>query len=459
MRFFGRQDELKKLEGIYGSGKFECIIVHGRLRVGKTALLREFVKDKKSVFFTAQETNSIGNLADLSRLINATLGFKEDLNQKPNSFRDAFDRIFQSAINERIVFILDDYQFLTAAEGGISETLCSLIDIWHSESKLTLIICGSSESVMESHALGFDSPFHGRRTAQIKLLPFTFFEVKQYYNKFSPFDAAVIYGVTGGVPKYLDFMNPELPIEENIRRAFFDPSSYLFEEPANLLRREVRDPANYNAVLGAIAAGNIRNSVIASTVGLETSAATAYLKNLITFGLVGRYTPVTEKAGRKTIYEIDDMFFRFWYRFIPENMSEIKAGMVEKIWRKVASDIPSFMSQVFEGICREWLQQRNASGRLPVDCVEIGRWWGADPVLKTETTIPIVAYSADDRVVFGDCVWSDEQAGADELASLVERSRLLRYANCYYYLFSRSGFTGECAEMAQHFGANLVMFE
>jgi hypothetical protein len=212
-------------------------------------------------------------------------------------------------------------------------------------------------------------------------------------------------------------------------------------------------------VLRAIAAGCSKNSEIAAQVGLETSACTAYLKNLIALGLVGKHTPVTEKAGKKTVYVIEDNMFRFWYRFVPDNMSLILSGNADKAWRSVAREMPLFMGKVFEDICRQWLGQRNQAGHLPVSFVEIGRWWGVDPAWKTDISIPIVAYSDDDHALFGDCVWSDDPAQADALASLAERSRLFRLSNSYLYLFSRSGFSDDCAELAQRIGANLVMFE
>jgi len=322
-----------------------------------------------------------------------------------------------------------------------------------------IVICGSSEAVMENETLGYSSPFHGRRTAQIKLNPLTFFEVKRHYKSFSPFDIAVIYGITGGIPKYLNLMDPDLTIEDNIKNTFFNPSSELFEEPANFLRREVRDPSYYNAVLKAIASGYTKNSEIASKVGLETSACTAYLRNLTSYGLVGKHTPVTERAGKKTVYEIEDSMFRFWYRFIPDNLSLIHSGMVDKIWRGVAQGIPDFMSKVFEDICRQWIIERNQAGKLPVRYVEVGRWWGYDLVSKSDTIIPIVAYSDDNHAIFGDAIWSDEQTEVDALRSLEERSRLFRYPNRNLYLFSRSGFTNECVELAKLFNANLVLFE
>jgi len=457
--FFGRHDELKKLEGLYNSEKFECVILHGRLRVGKTTLLREFMGGKKSIYFSAQETSSRENLKNLARCVASTTPDGANPSEVKEYYEEIFERVNTLARSERILLIIDDYHFLAAADKGISSLICRFIDHKLVDSQLMLVVCGSSEPVMQSETLGYDSPFHGRRTAQINLQPFNFFEARRFYTGFSSDDIAVLYGVTGGVPGYLEVMDPELPVEENIKQAFFNKSSFLFEEPANYLRREVRDPAYYSAVLRSIATGLSKNSEIATAVGLETSACTAYLKNLIAMGLVHKHTPVTEKAGKKTIYEIEDSTFRFWYRFIPNNMSMIMSGMVDKIWRSVASDIPQFMNTVFEDICRQWVRQRNHTGRLPVKFVEVGRWWGVDPVLKKDTAIPILAYCDDEHALFGDCVWANTPADADALASLEERSRLFRYPNRYLYLFSRSGFSDECADEARRIGANLIVFE
>ena len=457
--FMGRRDELSKLDMVFNSGKFECVILHGRRRSGKTALLREFVADKKSVFFSAQATSANENLKNLIHCIGIFLHDRVDATGALNTFEDAFKCMSELAQSDRVVLIIDEYQFLVASYRGISELICGQIDKSLISGKLMLIICGSSNPVMDSETLGYNSPFHGRRTTQISLSPFSFFEIRRLYSGFSPYDAAVVYGLTGGVPKYLEFMDPELSIEDNIRCNFFDASSFLFDEPANLLLREIRDPAYYNAILRAIATGLSKNSEIASEVGLETSACTAYLKNLIALGFVGKYTPVTERAGKKTVYEIEDSMFRFWYRFVYGNISLIQSGTVDKIWRDVASEIPSFMNKVFEDICRQWLRQQNTAGRLPVKFVEIGRWWGVDPVWKTDAAVPIVAYADDDHAIFADCDWSENPTQIGALTSLFERSRLFRNTHRYLYLFSRSGFSDECTETARRIGANLVLFE
>jgi len=456
--FAGRNNEIKKLDILFGSDKFECVVIHGRRRSGKTTMLREFMKDKRAIYFSAHETSSQENLKNLIHCIKAFHNNWEESDLNANYY-DAFKCVYHFARTERVLFIIDDYQFLVAAHRDISRLICELIDNNHAGSRLMLVICGSSEPVMENETLSYDSPFHGRRTAQINIAPFTFFETKRYYPDFSPFDIAVVYGLTGGVPKYLEQMDPSQSIDDNIRRNFFDSSAFLFEEPSNILRREIRDPTFYNAILRAIATGQTKNSEIASAVGLETSACTAYLKNLIALGFVGKYTPATEKAGKKTNYEIEDNLFRFWYRFVYGNISLIQGGAADRIWRSVASEIPSYMRKVFEDICRQWLLQQNQASRLPIKFVDIGRWWGIDPVWKTETSIPIIAYADDDHAIFADSEWSEEQTQLSALNSLFERSRLFRYENRYLYFFSRSGFSDECTETARRVGINLVSFE
>ncbi|MCL2248216.1 MAG: ATP-binding protein [Oscillospiraceae bacterium] len=458
--FIGRQSELRDLNSIYASGKFECVILHGRLRMGKTSLLREFMRDKNCIYFAASETSDRENLDALISCVEAYPFTPEDEPKLKNYYEEVLERIVKISAESRVALIIDEYQYMVSANKDISNLICRFIDTKLINGQLMLILCGSSDAVMESETLGYSGIFHGRRTSQLELEPFSFFDVKRHYSNFSPEDVAIIYGITGGIPKYLNMMNPELSAEENIMETFFNPSSELFEEPENFLRREVRDPSYYNAILKAMAKGLRKNSEIASAVGIETSACTAYLKNLISYGIVSKHTPVSERAGKKTIYEIDDSMFLFWYRFVPDNVSLIHSGQVSKRWRDVATSIPAYMGRVFEDICRQWVEKRNSSVKFPVRFVEVGRWWGTDVISKSDTIIPIVAYSDDDdHALFGDAFWSNEPVNADALRSLEERSRLFRFSNRMLFLFSRSGFTDECAELAVKIGANLVMFE
>lgn len=114
-------------------------------------------------------------------------------------------------------------------------------------------------SYMEDKVLAYKVPLYGRRTVQLKINPFDFFETYRYLAKLSDIDKAIAYGMFGGTPQYLMQVNTSLSIEENIKNTFLNPSSFIFEEPNNLLKQEVREPAIYNAIITAIAAGSSKN--------------------------------------------------------------------------------------------------------------------------------------------------------------------------------------------------------
>jgi AAA+ ATPase superfamily predicted ATPase len=453
--FVGRSAELEKLNSLYTGDRFECVVIYGRRRIGKTSLIREFIRNKEAIFFTGMETDSGENLEYLSRSIMKP-PFGEGASPVFSNYEEALDAVHERSLEKRLILVIDEYPYLAESYRGISSLLQTWIDHRLRNGKLFLILCGSSMSFMENQVLGYKSPLYGRRTAQMRVEPFGFFEARSFYANFSPEDLAGIYGITGGVPQYLALMDDSLNLAENIRKNFLDPSAYLFEEPGNLLKQEVREPAGYNAILRAIATGSSKNAEIASKVSMESSACSAYLKNLIALGIVKKETPVTEKSTRKTIYSLADNMFRFWYRFVPSQMALIQNGMAERAYERVEREFPSFMGRVFEDICREYLWRRNAAGTLPVQFTEAGRWWGNDPFRRSEAEIDLIATDGEDAI-FCECKWTNSPVASADLDALNDRSRLLHYRSKFLFLFAKRGFTENCREKASRMD-NVTLF-
>ena len=172
--FIGRQQELDTLNKLYHSGKFEFAVIYGRRRVGKTALISEFSKEKDTIFFTGVETNAKQNLDNFSRCImEYDTGIAAGLSFA--SFQAALEYVFELAKTKRLVLVLDEYPYIARASKSLASTLQLLIDKNKDSSKLFLILCGSSMSYMEDHVLAYKAPLYGRRTAQLKINPFDFF--------------------------------------------------------------------------------------------------------------------------------------------------------------------------------------------------------------------------------------------------------------------------------------------
>ena len=446
--FYGRDSEIKKLTEMYNSNKFECAVIYGRRRVGKTTLIKEICKDKKAIYFVAREAGSTVNLTNFSNDVYSVTA--KELAEK-SFFADwekAFDYIYQISKDERIILAIDEYPYLAEGYRPVSSILQAQIDHKFKDSKLFLILCGSSMSFMENQILGYKSPLYGRRTAQFRINPFNYFESASFFSEFSNEDKAILYGITDGIPEYLSKINTEKSVKENIIDLFLTTSGHFYEEPGNLLKQELREPSTYNSIIEAIAKGASKLNEIATKTKMESNKCAKYIISLISLGIVKKELPVTEPTGKKSIYLIDDQMFRFWYRFVFPNMSSIESGFSEQIYdHYVEPQINAYMGLVFEKICKQYLFLLMRKNELPFFIGQIGRWWGNNPKLKRQEEIDILAFR-DDAAMFCECKWTNENVDIDVLTSLTEQSEIFHYKNNHFYLFSKNGYSDKLIKEA-----------
>lgn len=445
--FIGREKELNALEKLYISNKFEFVVIYGRRRVGKTALINKFLDDKKAIYFMGVESNTKQNLENFSKsIIEYDSGIETETSFL--SFQAALEYVFKLSQKERLILTIDEFPYVARSSKSLSSTLQLLIDKYKDSSKLMLILCGSSISYMEDHVLAYKAPLYGRRTAQMKIMPFDFEETCHYFKKFSNEEKALIYGIVGGTPQYLIQMDDTLSVEDNIKNTFLNPISFLYEEPINLLKQEVREPAIYTAIITAIAKGASRMSEISNQINENTNVCSAYIKTLMNLGIIQKETPYGEKASHKAIYSIEDNMFRFWYRFVLENNSIIARGATDLVYKRIEPKLSDYMGKIFEDICKQYLWKQLLTNKCPVEFTSLGRWWGNDPIEKCQTEIDIMGEQDKNTALFAECKWTNEKVNQSVLETLVKRSKLFSYKYIHLYLFSKSGFTQGCIDQA-----------
>jgi len=458
--FYCRKEELRTMNNRYKKGHFECVVIYGRRRVGKTALINEFCKGKPTVYFSALNASSQENLEALSKAIYTCQNPDSTSAPTYRSYEDALEAITGMAMEKRLVFVIDEYPYLAKAEKSISSRLQHIIDHSWQGSRIYLILCGSSMSFMEYQVLGYESPLYGRRTAQFKIQALTYREITEFHPELKAADQALLYGVTGGIPHYINKLDVESNLDEALLDNLFSTSSYLFEEPENLLKQELREPAIYNSVISAIAAGASRSNEISTKVGLESGVCAKYLKVLLDLGILKKETPITEKPGKKTIYAIDDNFFRFWYRFVPRNMSVISAGRMRLIYEQAVKRFyPDYMGLVFEKMCQEYLLRYAKD--LPILLSNLGQWWGTDSKTRREVQIDIVGAPVDgNEYLIGSCKYRNEKIGIEELELLRRYAAVFRQNGIFhYYIFSKGGFTPALLEAEMQGEVTLLTLE
>ena len=446
--FVGRERELERLNQMYASGRFEFAVIYGRRRVGKTTLIKEFCRDKPAIYFVAREANGEINLENFSKDVYAVRERFLSGNSRFYDWESAFAYVGQLAQTERLILVIDEYPYLAEGFPPVSSMIQAHIDgVWKS-GQLFLILCGSSMSFMENQVLGYQSPLYGRRTAQFKILPFDFFESQPFLAAFAPEDKAVLYGITGGIPEYLSKVQPRQSVRENIVGLYLSPDGVFFEEPGNLLKQELREPATYNGIIEAIARGASRLSDIAAKNHMESNKCAKYLASLISLGLVKKEIPVTETVSKKSIYLLDDQMFRFWYRFVFPNLSNIVSGLGKQVYDyEVEPQLSAYMGLVFEQICMQYMVELMRRNALPFFIGKLGRWWGNNPHLKRQEEIDIMTYR-EGKALFGECKWTNSLVDSDVLHDLMEQSRLFHFEENYFYLFAKRGFTAQCQQQA-----------
>lgn len=451
--FIGREKELTTLEELYKTEQFQMPVIYGRRRVGKSTLIRRFVEGKRSILFTAIESTSEKNLELFSKSIYKAL-LPDHMKLPPfASFEAAFDFLTQYVRQERCVLVIDEYPYLAASDKSISSLLQSYIDGEWKDSRMYLVLCGSSMSFMENQVLGYQSPLYGRRTAQIKLLPFDYLTASYFVPDYSEEEKALVYGVTGGIPKYLELFRTEYTVYENITQLFFDNNGYLYEEPQNLLKQELREVATYNAIIEALAGGATRVNEIVTKIHSDTASVSYCLKSLMAIGLVEKYTAVTEeKNKKKTSYRICDNMFRFWYRFVPDGVELIQMQGGKRYFEEnVLPQLADYMGKIFEEMCRYYLMKKSVEGKLDFTITQIGCWWGSNPKTKKEEEIDILGINpATKKALVGECKYQKQGIQLEAAKKLVERAELINaYPMHSYVLCSKEHFSKEVVNFAK----------
>ena len=447
----GRDKELKLMNDLYNKGGFQLLLLYGRRRIGKTTLITEFIKNKKSIFFSAEQDTKENNMNKFSKIVFDYFSVSNLENFK--SFDNLLLYIIEQIGNEKLVLVIDELPYFCKYYKSLLSSLQHIIDHKLKKTNIYLILCGSYMSFMENEVLGEKSPIFGRRTAQMKLKELDYLDASLFFKKKNAIEKSEIYGALGGTALYLSLYNNELSFKENINDLYLKSIGYLYEEAKILLKQEIEEPYTYNAIIEAIAHGYTKANEIATKIGEETSKCIKYINTLIGLGLIIKETPFDEKENnRKTIYQISDLMFRFWYRYVFSNHSLIEQDGGKVVFEKIIMPTYNdYMGHVFEKICIQYLNRANILGKLPFIFTKVGRWWGSDKKTKKQVEIDIVASDGNKNYLFCECKWTNEKVGESVLKELEYNSNIFNdsIVNKKYILFSKSGWTESLIKESQ----------
>ena len=450
--FIGRERELESLKEFYEKDGIGMTVIYGRRRIGKSTLIAEFVKDKKTIFYTATKVGKNRNLELFSKqVIDLFMPGVENISF--NSLEAVFDFIDKSIGEEKIVLVIDELPYWAEKDEALLSVLQKYIDRVWNDKNLKVILCGSALSFMEKKVLSEKSPLFGRRDSQIKLESFNYLDAAKFVPNYSNEDKAICYGITGGVAKYLSMIDPKKSLDDNIIKLFFKTDGYLYDETRNLLTQEFSDISLVNNIVEQIASGENSLNIIASKIGEKNQTVLYSLEKLMNVGLVEKKKCITEENNKKkTQYVLKDFMFKFWYEFIPKATSVIEMGQGEIYYTKVVKPVlHSFMGTVFEEMCRYYTLMKGITGEYGCFITSVGTWWGVENITdkngeaKVQSAdIDVVALSEiEKKAVIGECKFKNEKIDKGVYDTLIGRGKLItaKYKVSKYIFFSLSGYT------------------
>jgi hypothetical protein len=389
-----RGRELGILEEVYNSRRAELVLLYGRRRVGKSRILVESIKGRTDAQYLLCDMSD-NVLEILARQVSGQF-------VRFGSWDDFFEYVMKGP--HRII-IIDEFQYLALVDSAWP----TILQRWWERLKETdrkIVLCGSILSTIYRISTGYGSALYGRRTRDIHVEPLRFRDVRRFLKGYDIAEVVRAYAVLGGVPGYLEEFDTSQGVRENIRKHILDRSSFLHNEPMNLMFEEFKDPSSYISIISTILAGHRRFNEISDHTHISGSTLPKYLTVLERIRIIERETPVTESAlkSKKTLYRVSDSFYAFWFTFVHPNLHQFELGLEDAVMESIDRGLDLFVSAAFERICQQ--AAVDAGLILPT---RIGRQWGTvtgAPKGDNAYEIDILAMDTNGRkALFGECKW------------------------------------------------------
>lgn len=419
--FLNRTRELGYLSDRYDMGRAEIVVLYGRRRVGKSALLFQWSEDKPCIFFFARRADKATLLGEFSRAIQTfATGAPPTETFSYASWGTAFSAIADLAAQRRMVVVLDEFPYLVEADPELPSLIQREWDMRLQHGQIFLILSGSVQSVIKQQVLDPGAPLYRRHTWPFELKPLSLSDLPGFFPKYTAEQLVETYAVLGGMPYYLISVEPHASLLTNIKRHILAPQGSLFAEVRLQLHEELPgDIEDSLAILRAIAAGSHRRADIARLAGLAVRSADHRLAALVELGIL-EYRRAVERIrnpDRWGSYHLRDPFFRFWHQWVLPNEDYLAIGRRQnEVADQIRLAMPQIVAPVWEEIARRHMLVASADGTIPFRFDEIGSWWSGD------AQIDIVAVNRlERRVLFGEAKWRREPMTERALETLIDR--------------------------------------
>jgi AAA+ ATPase superfamily predicted ATPase len=417
--FLDRHHETERLNRLLRRKEGALGVVYGRRRCGKTRLLTS-VATEKWVFYLADERDSALQRASLAGEMARVLpGFDEVTYPDWNALLSRWWR--EAPVGS--VLALDEFPSLVLAAPELPGLLQRFLDL-QKKSGLHVIVCGSSQRMMEGLVLDRNAPLYGRAVEILKIAPLEAGWIEQGLKIRDAASAVESYAVWGGVPRYWELASEHDGLANAIRDLVLDPLGILHLEPLSLLLDDIREAAQSSSILQLIGQRCHRLSEIAGRLERPATALSRPLQRLVELGYVRRDQPALSPDSRKSLYRVADPFVRFWYTFVAPNRSRLERRQFRGVEAAIGETFSHFVATIWEELAR---QSVTRSGFFDEQWDLASAWWGTG-LDRRPAEVDVVAESVDRKsVLLGSVKWQERCDAGAVAAELRERASALPF--------------------------------
>ena len=354
-RFFGRKREialLRREREIAGrSARFT--VLTGRRRVGKTELVRRALDDGMAPYvhlpITRQPETTL--CEQLQEEAETALGMP--IPGKCRRFGELFEALMRESLRRPFTLVLDEFQEFDRTNPGVFGDVQAVWDRHHAASRVNLVVSGSVNRLMNKIFFRDSEPLYGRNTGKLDLKPFSPALLKEIFGHYHPQFTAeallALWTIGGGVARYVDMaMSMRAFTRDSMLKAVFSELSPFIDEGRTVLADEFGpDYGTYFAILAGIASGRTTSGELKNLVGTDVGGFLGRLETQ--YGMVSRKEPLFEREGAKNgHWQIDDCFFRFWFRFVFKYRYLVELGRFDRLLDVAKRDFDTFSGYALE---------------------------------------------------------------------------------------------------------------
>ncbi len=398
--FFQREKELKSLNNSFNRANSAIDFIFASKNVGKTSLVKEYIKDKENIYLTNYEMIPSHFFSQMANIVNKHFNHIDVSSSSFSSFMDILELLNEQNIEKKLVIVFEDFQNIIKVD---KNALKDLIQYWKKslKNKNIQIIVTSSLLFSDSYKNNLE-----RISNEIINLEYlSFRKSKELFPQMNKLEQLYIYSILGTISTNITYYNPKINISSNIKNLFLSKDSYFFDYGIRILKNEISDIGTYSSILHSISKGNTKIGDIASSLELKSTHLTRYLQKLIDMMIIKRTIPLgdNQKVSKFGRYEIKDNTLKFWFSYLYPNFIDLQLGNINKISDLIQEE---FINKVLFPSYKIFVKERiknKQSDIFEYTPIVIDSWW------DNNNSIDLIAHDRK-TITFVQIIWEDDNS-------------------------------------------------